>query len=620
MTADELIRYLSWTLFTLISVSTTLQAILRPSRPNIDIALFFIVSVLIIAMSVLASLGILVIEGVVVSVVSTALLALPYLLLRLIDDVIGVPRLLQRAATAGFATSVGVVWLMPSGRPAWLDTLLLVGLLATLAYVVASGVRATLQSRGVTKRRLAAVSLGSLCLALNFVAGSLPGFLPISVDDAQVVADILGLISGISYYIGFAPPAWLRRAWQEPELRAFLKRAAQLPRLPDTESIVHALEQGALTSLGAPYARIGLWNERLEVLRFNIPGEPYDVPMNSDLPAGVSFREQRPIFSPYTRYRPEIDKQFRASEIARAVLAAPVTAGAQRLGVLTVSAARAPVFADDDLALVQLLADQAAVILESRQLIDEAARVQAREAATRLKDDFLSAAAHDLKTPLTTLIAQAQLLERRADRNPDAPADRAGLRRIARESERLRAMVLELLDAARAEQGRLVGRREQVDLTELANDVAQRHNTPFHPCRVDAPDTLTGFYDRDRIAQLLENMVENAVKYSPNGGPVELKLWQHEEEIHLRIADRGIGIPRDDLPRLFERFHRGANVDDRRFPGMGLGLYICHGIVTQHGGTIRVESMPGEGSAFHIMLPASVETSEEQLAEHTDYR
>src|SRR5204862_8184128 len=111
--------------------------------------------------------------------------------------------------------------------------------------------------------------------------------------------------------------------------------------------------------------------------------------------------------------------------------------------------------------VVQLLADQAAVVLESRALIDEAARVQAREQVTRLKDDFLSAAAHDLRTPLTTLVAAAQLLDRRAARFPDQPADPVAIGRILSEAQRLRTLVVELLDASRAERGSLVGERHE---------------------------------------------------------------------------------------------------------------------------------------------------------------
>jgi two-component system sensor histidine kinase VicK len=103
--------------------------------------------------------------------------------------------------------------------------------------------------------------------------------------------------------------------------------------------------------------------------------------------------------------------------------------------------------------------------------------------------------------------------------------------------------------------------------------------------------------------QLVENLVENAIKYSPDGGAVRVSIEQNAAGVHLSVADSGIGIPAEDLPSLFERFHRGANVDDRRFPGMGLGLFICKGIVEQHGGTIMARSRLGAGSTFDITLP-----------------
>ncbi|HEX9369576.1 MAG TPA: histidine kinase dimerization/phospho-acceptor domain-containing protein [Roseiflexaceae bacterium] len=176
-----------------------------------------------------------------------------------------------------------------------------------------------------------------------------------------------------------------------------------------------------------------------------------------------AFRAQRPIFSPNTHYGGAAYEQLDLERRAKAVLAAPIAAGPKRLDVLVVYAPRAPIFADDDLALLQLLADQAAVVLESRALIDEAARMQAREEAARLKEDFLSAAAHDLKTLLTTLVTRAQLLERRALRAPDAPADLASIQLVVQEGQRLKRLVIELLDAARAEQGRLIGEQTRFD-------------------------------------------------------------------------------------------------------------------------------------------------------------
>ena len=359
------------------------------------------------------------------------------------------------------------------------------------------------------------------------------------------------------------------------------------------------------TSLGAPHAGVGLWDADEGSLHFTYEGRPLDFTPTMATTTGQAFLTQQAVFTPQVDLaNPTLAEARRLYDLV-AVLAAPITAGDKRLGVLVVYAPRTPVFAEDDLALIQLLADQAAVVLESRALIDEAARVRAREEVTRLKEDFLSAAAHDLKTPLTTLVAQAQLLERRTVRAPEAPADVEGIRRLVREAQRLKTLVLELLDAARAEQGRLVGQREEVDLAVLVREICARHTSPHHPCLVEVGGPASGVYDPVRMMQLVENLVENAVKYSPEGGPVQIRVWQEDGVNNLTVTDSGIGIPSEDLPHIFERFHRGTNVDDRRFAGMGLGLFICRAIVEQHGGRIWASRAPTGGSTFHVALPVA---------------
>jgi signal transduction histidine kinase len=123
---------------------------------------------------------------------------------------------------------------------------------------------------------------------------------------------------------------------------------------------------------------------------------------------------------------------------------------------------------------------------------------------------------------------------------------------------------------------------------------------------VEAQGEVLGTYDSLRIFQLLENLVENAVKYSPEGGAVHVRAWQEDGWNHLAVEDEGIGIPADDLPSIFNRFHRGTNVDDRRFAGMGLGLFICRGIAEQHGGRISATSTPGKGTTFRVDLPVNL--------------
>jgi len=133
--------------------------------------------------------------------------------------------------------------------------------------------------------------------------------------------------------------------------------------------------------------------------------------------------------------------------------------------------------------------------------------------------------------------------------------------------------------------------------------VARRDSYQDRRIVVLANAPVVGSYDPRRIGQVLENLVENAVKYSPDESDVQISVAQRDGEAFVDVTDLGIGIPAGDLPHIFDRFHRASNVDDRRFAGMGLGLFICKGIVEQHGGRIWVESRVGTGSTFHVVLP-----------------
>lgn len=626
MTANQLLQFLTQALFVTVFGVVIVKAVRRPLRATVDTALLFGVTSVVIAEQWISNVSGTESGRLLEAVNGTLIMAMPYLLLRLVEDFSSVRWWLMRAAEVGLALAALALFLGPAPLPVGVTLLLVAYYFGLQLYAAMAFVRTARQSAGVTCRRMQAAAAGSLFLGLTILTAGLAAAFPRPDELWRVLSSAFGLLSGLGYFIGFAPPAWLRRTWQEPELRRFLVRAARLPRLPDTAAIVRELEEGAAASLGSGEAAIGLWDEDRQRLTFQLRAgatfqhfidqqaehtgaDSYSIHQSmlefppDKLIAGRAFASQQPIYSPHaSRDDPENAELYRASGTV-AVLAAPITAGDTRLGVLTVYAPRAPIFAEDDLNLVELLANQAAVILEARALIDDAGRVRAREEATRLKDDFLSAAAHDLKTPLTTLIGQGQLLERRAARNPQAPADIDGIRRIVRESLRLRTLVTELLDAARVEQGRLVGNRERVDLVEVAREVCGRQTSGRHPCTVVAETPVLGEFDPVRMMQLLENLVENAVKYSPDGGPITVTVRQERDEAQITVADRGIGIPAADLPHLFDRFHRGANVDDRQFAGMGLGLFICHGIVEQHGGQIAAVSNLGKGTVFRISLP-----------------
>jgi signal transduction histidine kinase len=591
MTATTLLQYIIWLLFGFIFVRVLHDAIRQPTRSTIDIALFFGALALVFFNAALSQFNILPSSRALALLNTVLVLSLSYLVIRLVADFMPTPPMVLWLAGALFVISSVSMAVFPPPRPTWLTLLIVIAFVSFQLYAAAAFFRARMRSTGVTRRRMQAVTLGSTFLG----AAVLMAGLQFLAAGFQSLAQVFTLLSGFSYYIGFAPPDILRRAWQEPELRAFLGRAAALPRLPTTQAILQSIADGAAAALGVDHSTIGLWDAAAQLLRFPLAPELPAYPLTANMPALDVLRTQQAGFTP-AFFDPTTRQTY-------AIVAAPITAGEQRLGVLVAYTTSAPIFASEDVALLRLLADQAAVILESRALIDEAARVQAREHVTRLKDDFLSAAAHDLKTPLTTLVGRTQLLERQIMRSPTKPIDLAAIQTLVREAQRLKRLVQELLDAGRAEQGQLVGVRAPINLSTLAEAVRGRHDSARHPCTLEAEAVVMATVDEPRIAQLLENLVENAVKYSPDGGAIAIRVWHTDQQIHLTIADHGIGIPPSDRAHIFERFHRGRNVDDRRFAGMGLGLYLCHAIVEQHAGQISVADTIPQGTTFHIVLP-----------------
>ncbi len=596
LSAEQLFHLLTEIPFPAIFVYVALEAMRRRSRVNLDIAVFFGAVALIELVSWLGQVRPGTPPHVVSSLTGSLLISLAYLQLRLVDDFAGVPRRFMRATEVGLGASVVVIFAV-SAVPAPLALVLVAYFLVLQGYVVFTFWRQSGFGSGVTRRRLQAAGIGgSLLGAVLFFAG-LSAAAPRIEGLVSLLSQACGLGAGLAYVAAFATPPLLRRAWQEPQVRAFLARAATLSALPNVAGIVQAIERSASESLGAG-AAVALWYPEEEALRApswnDDPQQPVLLP--GQFVTGHSFAEQRVVFVPDAAAAfPDNAAVYRRYNV-RALIAAPITAGDQRLGVLIVFAPRAPIFAREDIELVQLLADQAAVILQNRALIDE---------ATRLRDEFLAAAAHDLRTPLTAVIGQAQLLERRARQRPDAPPDFSGIERLLEAADRLRVLVGDLLDVSRGDIGRLVGDGEPTDLAALAREVCARVGGEDARCTVAADGTVTAHVDAARVTQLLENLVSNAMKYSPGGEPVEVRVSASGGEAQIAVRDRGIGIAPADVPHVFDRFHRGENADQQHFPGLGLGLYIARLIAEQHGGRIWVDSTLGAGSTFFVALPVA---------------
>ncbi|MBN8228187.1 PAS domain-containing protein [Corallococcus macrosporus] len=286
----------------------------------------------------------------------------------------------------------------------------------------------------------------------------------------------------------------------------------------------------------------------------------------------------------------------------RSLLTVPLLARGHILGALTflvtTSGRR---YGNDDLQFAQELANLAALAVDNARLL------QGARDAIRLRDEFLSVASHELKTPLTPLSLKLQALSRAVKAHPDsplAPVIEAHVETGHRQVRRLTELMNDLLDVSRISAGTFRLQREDVDVAEVVREAAARFAPRFalEHCdfRVDAPVPVHGNFDRARLAQVLDHLLDNALKYGA-GTPVSVRLVVDGSLARITVRDGGIGISPEQRPRLFERY--GRAVSERHYGGLGLGLYLTRTIVEAEGGSVSVDSRLGEGATFEVELP-----------------
>ncbi len=252
--------------------------------------------------------------------------------------------------------------------------------------------------------------------------------------------------------------------------------------------------------------------------------------------------------------------------------------------------------------------------------------------ANAAKDKFLSIVSHELKTPLTSLKGMAQFL-RRQFKNPDSAAFKMicqgvcqGLADMERSIYRMEVLVNDLLDVNLVETNMFVLHRKRCDLVELCRHLINEYTAGAGPALTfeTLGESIEVEVDVDRISQVIINLLSNARKYSPKGTPITLTLEQAGYESIVSVRDIGVGIPAEMQSHIFEPFYRvpGIEIQTGSSVGLGLGLYISRKIVERHGGRIEVQSMPGEGSTFSIVLPLYIDPTADaldatRLAPHT---
>jgi PAS domain S-box-containing protein/excisionase family DNA binding protein len=390
------------------------------------------------------------------------------------------------------------------------------------------------------------------------------------------------------------------------DYEATLQQVAQLaaPHFADLCSVFIVAEYGMIRRVAASH-RDPIKEAQLRDLQRHAPIDP-----TGPHPVAEVIRTGRLAFNASTSdaILASVAHATEQSRHARALIAAsqiivPLVARQQVIGAIAFELSEsARVYDAADLALAEEVARRAALAVDNARLYREA------QEAVRVRDAFLAIASHELKNPLTALLGNIQLLQRRVAREAGLTSERLQrtLQVVADQAARLNQMIGALLDSSRLQEGQLTSTYAPLDLCALAHQVVVEVQPALTQHTVtcatpDVPLIIEG--DALRLEQVLQNLIGNAIKYSPAGGLVSVCVERRSEWAYVDVTDQGIGIPQEALAKLFERFYRASNVDGGGIDGMGIGLYVVKEIVTLHGGTIAVTSREGQGSTFTICLP-----------------
>jgi signal transduction histidine kinase len=387
------------------------------------------------------------------------------------------------------------------------------------------------------------------------------------------------------------------------------------------EQVRQAVALHALTVLNASASTLLLLSEGADELQMvssgglpeGVAASYYRLPLHAETPGVEAVRTALPVWlesTPAGRRRFPYWAEHPTGN--QAVAALPLVMQATSIGALIVAFKAERHFDAEDRAFLLTLAAQCAIAVHRVQLLDAADRARSQaQAALRARDEFLRTLSHDLKAPLVSLGWNVEVLKRALSDRGDAvhPAELEAFGGIEASATELLADIDELRDLVSTQSGgsSLPLHTEDMDLADLVRQLVSANVAQLGaPVRLEGGETpLVVHGDPARLRRAFENVLDNANKYSPSDTEVVVTIECQDRAgapwgiVHVR--DGGLGIPADDLPSIFERYHRGANVG--RIPGQGIGLASARQIVTRHAGQITVQSREGAGTTFTVALP-----------------
>jgi signal transduction histidine kinase len=522
-------------------------------------------------------------------VIIIAFLFSGYFVLLFRDAFLPLSRRAGRAATAllGVSCAVGVV-AVTSLAHADRTVMTALGLELILAWAIFTGepiVRFWLASRNlpsVQKARMRFLSFGFAVLIAILMVDVLGGSAvqsPVAVIATQLIA--LAMVPVI--YASFAPPALLRRIWrmgEEVELRAAIQ-----------DLLIFSPTQEALAEKAATWAKRLLGAQGAFIV---------DSEGGSMAASGINAGEVSEIMSA-RKSDPEggIEQALMGSGAA-IVVPLHLSEGTGFLGVT--AGEFTPLFGSDEVNQLQGYASAVTAGLERARVTERLAAIE------RNKTQFLNLASHELRGPVTVVRGYLSMLEDGLLGNLNERGRKA-VPVISAKVLEMNALIEQMIEAARLEDGALMLRPQEADLREIVGDAVEAARPLVedkHELVVRIPDRPVRVrVDSERVKTIITNLISNAIKYSPAGGPVSCELVSRGGLARVTVRDSGLGIAKQDLPILFTRFGRVATPQTDHLPGTGLGLYLARQLARLHGGEITVDSVTGQGSTFTLHLPVA---------------
>jgi signal transduction histidine kinase len=621
MTVDELVQHLSRGVFFLLLGVTAYHYYVHRDNIRRDIFLVFLALSTGNGLRLIFSLvGIDPLPPYIAIIGQMALVAQPFLTIRLLTYFRSVPQwVLTSAAVILTVNWLALIFLAVAEETVEQSTLVSAFIAFNFAffngYAVWAFVSGAFSTAGVVSQRLRFAAAGSAFVAIVIGSAGINLLFPATRAFTLPLVQFFSILAGLSFFLGFAPPQWLRQAWQSSELRQYLQDSQQSNG--NAGSMVKRLTESVTRGLGTNVidVKVALWDDAREKLIVQETGEVVRSSHKLLLSPTIeqAWESQSPIVLLEKSIETAEDVKMMSLRQAKSMLAVPITTNEQSLGMLIVFLQHGSLFVEEDLALLQIFAQQAAIVLQNQRMVDQLyernedleQKVLARTADLQRSNEelkmFAYVASHDLQEPLRTISSYLQLIEARYNDKLDSDGHEF-IAFAVDGAARMKELIQDVLAYSRVETQPKnfteFSSQEAIDevcrLLELSINEAQAIITCDDMPQIKA--------DRRLVIQLFQNLVGNAIKYRGDLKPeVHVGCVRENGSWHFSVKDNGIGIEPQYLEQIFVVFrrlhHRGT------YTGTGIGLAICKKAVELHGGRIWVESTPGQGSTFHFTLP-----------------